>query len=74
MADILLSALRAHQALLEGASGNISNMNTPGFRGSDTFFSNINGNRGARISGEGMRVKEGDIRQTSNPTDVAVDG
>ena len=31
MADILLSALRAHQALLEGASGNISNMNTKGY-------------------------------------------
>ena len=69
-----LSGLFSFSRSLNTVSDNISNMNTPGFRGSDTFFSNINGNRGARISGEGMRVKEGDIRQTSNPTDVAVDG
>lgn len=31
MADILLSALRAHQALLEGASANIANMNAKGY-------------------------------------------
>lgn len=69
-----LSGLFSFSRSLNTVSDNISNMNTPGFRGSDSFFSNINGNRGSRIAGDGLRVKEGDIRQTSNPTDVAVDG
>ncbi|RMH94058.1 flagellar basal-body rod protein FlgF [Lysobacter pythonis] len=69
-----LSGLFSFSRSLNTVSDNISNMNTPGFRGSDTFFSNIDGNRGARISGEGMRTQAGDIRQTSNPTDLAVSG
>jgi flagellar hook protein FlgE len=32
MADILISSLRAHQALLSGASSNIANMNTEDYR------------------------------------------
>ncbi|MCK9264941.1 MAG: hypothetical protein M0R18_14160 [Deltaproteobacteria bacterium] len=32
MADILISSLRAHQALLCGASSNIANMNTQDYR------------------------------------------
>lgn len=69
-----LSGLFSFSKSLNRVSDNIANMNTPGFRGSDSFFSNINGNRGSRISGDGLRTKEGDIRQTGNPTDVAIDG
>lgn len=69
-----LSGLFSFSKSLSTVSDNISNMNTPGFRGSDSFFSNVNGNRGARIAGDGLRVKEGDIRQTGNSTDVAIDG
>lgn len=69
-----LSGLFSFSKSLNRVSDNISNMNTPGFRGSDSFFANINGNRGARIAGDGLRAKEGDIRQTGNPTDAAIDG
>ncbi len=69
-----LSGLFSFSRSLDTVSNNISNMNTPGFRGSDTFFENINGSRGTRVSGEGLRTGGGDIRQTGNPTDVAIDG
>lgn len=69
-----LSGLFSFSRSLNTVSNNVSNMNTPGFRGSDSFFANINGGRGTRISGEGLRTDPGDIRQTGNPTDLAVDG
>ena len=69
-----LSGLFSFSRSLNTVSNNVSNMNTPGFRGSDTFFANINGEKGTRIAGEGMRTDAGDIRQTGNPTDLAVDG
>lgn len=69
-----LSGLFSFSKSLDTVSHNVANMNTPGFRGSDSFFSNISGGRGTRITGEGMRTQAGDIRQTGNPTDLAVDG
>ena len=69
-----LSGLFSFSQSLNTVSNNVANMNTPGFRGSDSFFSNINGGRGTSIAGEGLRTKAGDIRQTGNSTDVAIDG
>ena len=69
-----LSGLFSFSRSLNTISNNISNMNTPGFRGSDTFFTNINNGHGTAIAGEGMRTDAGDIRQTGNATDLAVDG
>jgi flagellar hook protein FlgE len=69
-----LSGLFSFSKSLNTVSNNVANMNTPGFRGSDSFFSNINGGRGTRISGDGLRTAPGDIRQTGNSTDLAVDG
>ena len=69
-----LSGLFSFSRSLNTVSNNVANMNTPGFRGSDAFFSNVNGGRGTRISGEGLRTQSGDIRQTGNVTDVAIDG
>jgi flagellar hook protein FlgE len=69
-----LSGLFSFSKSLNTVSNNVSNMNTPGFRGSDSFFSNINGGRGVQIAGEGLRTKAGDIRQTGNATDLAIDG
>jgi len=69
-----LSGLFAFSRSLDTVSNNVANMNTPGFRGSDTFFENINGGRGTGIAGEGLRPGSGDIRQTGNATDLAVDG
>lgn len=69
-----LSGLFSFSKSLNTVSNNVSNMNTPGFRGGDAFFANINDGRGVRIAGEGMRTSSGDIRQTGNATDLAVDG
>ncbi|MFC0677991.1 flagellar basal-body rod protein FlgF [Lysobacter korlensis] len=69
-----LSGLFSFSKSLNTVSNNVSNMNTPGFRGTDTFFSNINDGRGTRIGGEGLRTAAGDTRQTGNATDLAVDG
>ncbi|HEY0502219.1 MAG TPA: flagellar basal-body rod protein FlgF [Lysobacter sp.] len=69
-----LSGLFSFSRSLNTVSNNVSNMNTPGFRGSDSFFSNIEGGYGTRIAGEDMRTQAGDLRQSGNPTDIAVDG
>ena len=69
-----LSGLFSFSRSLNTVSNNVSNMNTPGFRGSDSFFANIEGNLGTRIVGEDLRTVAGDARQTGNATDLAVDG
>lgn len=69
-----LSGLFSFSRSLNTISNNVSNMNTPGFHGSDSFFSNVAGGRGVRIAGEGLRTQSGDLRQTGNVTDVAVEG
>jgi flagellar hook protein FlgE len=69
-----LSGLFSFSRSLDTVSNNVANMNTPGFRGSDSFFENVNGGLGTRISGEGLRTSSGDIRQTGTPTDLAIDG
>ncbi len=69
-----LSGLFSFSRSLDTVSNNVANMNTPGFRGSDSFFENINSQQGTRISGQGLRTVAGDVRQTGNSTDVAVNG
>jgi flagellar hook protein FlgE len=69
-----LSGLFSFSRSLNTVSNNVANMNTPGFRGSDTFFSNVDGGRGTSISGEGLRTTPGDFRQTGTPTDLAING
>lgn len=69
-----LSGLFSFSRSLDTVSNNVANMNTPGFRGSDSFFENVNGEHGTRITGQGLRTTSGDLRQTGNSTDVAMDG
>ena len=69
-----LSGLFAYSQSLNVISNNISNMNTPGFRGSDAFFSNLFNGDGAEVVGQGVRTQEGSLQQTGNPTDVAISG
>jgi flagellar hook protein FlgE len=69
-----LSGLFSFSRSLNTVSNNVSNMNTPGFRGSDTFFENVDGGRGTRVAGEGLRTTAGDLRQTGTPTDLAING
>lgn len=63
---------------LDNVSNNISNMNTPGYRGRDVFFRSVNGSAdsdyGVKVEGEAVRLKPGDIRQTGNRTDLAING
>lgn len=69
-----LSGLFSFSQSLNTVSNNVANMNTPGFRGSDSFFDNIGGEDGARIAGEGLRTTAGAMKQTGTPTDLAIDG
>lgn len=69
-----LSGLYSFSRSLNTVSNNVTNMNTPGFRASDSFFSNIGGGRGTRIASDGLRTTGGDIRTTGNETDLAIQG
>lgn len=69
-----LSGLFSFSRSLETVSNNITNMNTPGFRGSDSFFENVLGGRGTQINGEGLRLAPGDLRQTGTASDLAILG
>ncbi|MFK2902138.1 flagellar hook-basal body complex protein [Dyella jejuensis] len=69
-----VSGLFSFSQSLDTISNNISNMNTPGFRGSDSFFENMMDDDGTAIAGTGVDTSEGQIEQTSTDTDVAVQG
>lgn len=69
-----LSGLFAFSKSLDTISNNIANMNTPGFRGSDSFFENVMDGFGTRIEGTGIDTMEGQIEQTGNATDLAING
>lgn len=73
-----MSGLLAFSKGLDNVSKNVSNMNTPGYRGSDTFFRSVNGQDGqglgAGIAGTQVRSKAGETRQTGNDTNAAITG
>ena len=77
-----LSGMVSFQKNLDTVSNNIANMNTPGYRGSESFYKSLsfgngeNGGQsyGTQISGLGYRFAAGDIRQTGNATDLAIAG
>jgi flagellar hook protein FlgE len=69
-----VSGLFGFSQSLNTISNNISNMNTPGFRGSDSFFENVMDDDGTKIAGTGEDLSEGQIEQTSTDTDVAIQG
>lgn len=72
-----LSGMMSFSKNLNTVSNNISNMNTPGFRASDTFYSSLsNGDSGLGtfVAEQNYRFQSGEIRQTGNATDVAISG
>lgn len=71
-----LSGMFSFSRGLQTVSNNISNMNTPGFRGSDNFFRSLNGGGGlgTSLNATTMRTGSGEMRQTSNATDLALNG
>jgi flagellar hook protein FlgE len=69
-----LSGLFAFSKSLDTVSNNIANMNTPGFRGSDSYFENVMDGFGTRVEGTGLDTTEGQIEQTGVATDLAING
>lgn len=69
-----LSGLMSFSKGLNQISNNVANMNTPGFKAKDVFYQSIGSDKGTGIGGEFLRNKQGDIRQTGNSTDLAIDG
>lgn len=73
-----LSGLFAFSKGLDNVSNNVSNMNTPGYRGSDTFYRSVSDSNGqgfgAGIAGTEVRTTPGESRQTGNDTDMAING
>ncbi|MGO4502577.1 MULTISPECIES: flagellar basal-body rod protein FlgF [unclassified Dyella] len=69
-----VSGLFSFSQTLNTISNNVSNMNTPGFRGSDSFMENVLDDDGSKVAGTGFNLSEGQIEQTSTSTDVAIDG
>lgn len=69
-----ISGLFSFSSGLNTISNNVSNMNTPGFRGSDSFFENVMGGDGTRVTGTGEDLTEGQIEQENSPTDTAIQG
>lgn len=69
-----LSGLVSFSKGLNQVSNNISNMNTAGFRGKDVFYKSVMGDSGTELGGEHFREEQGELRQTGNNTDVAIDG
>lgn len=63
---------------LDTISDNVANLNTPGYKGNDLFYKSLGSANssagGARVAGEFVRQSTGDIRETGNPTDLALLG
>ena len=73
-----VSGLIAFSSQLNTVSQNISNMNTPGFKGKDSFLKSVETNSGQGLgvtyNGVSTRTKNGELKQTANPTDVSING
>ena len=69
-----LSGLLGFSRDLEKIGNNISNMNTPGFRGQSAFFENAGEGIGSRLSQDVTDLSQGDTQQTGTSTDAAVQG
>jgi len=84
-----LSGMIGFSKGLDVISNNVANMNTPGFKASELQFRDLfyryglsqGGGQGSEQVGEGvdtgstrMRFTQGDLRETTNPLDLAIDG
>jgi flagellar hook protein FlgE len=72
-----VSGLMGFNQGLDNLSNNVANMNTPGFKGKDQFFRELasgGSGDGVKVSGSSIRMQQGDIAETGNATDVAIDG
>lgn len=66
---------------LQNTSNNVANMESPGFKRTDVFYSSLGDNSGqynpglgVTIGGHGTNFKAGTMQSTGNPSDLAIDG
>lgn len=72
-----LSGMFNFSKSLDNVSNNISNMNTPGYKGNDVFLRSLGdgtNNYGSQVADTAVRSQAGDLRQTGNDTDMAITG
>jgi flagellar hook protein FlgE len=69
-----LSGLFGFSRDLDKIGNNISNMNTPGFRGQRAFFENAGEDIGSRLSQDVTDLSQGNTEQTGTSTDAAIQG
>jgi flagellar hook protein FlgE len=62
---------------LDNVSNNISNMNTPGYKGNDVFVRSLGDGAngyGTQLEDSSVRMQAGDLRQSGNDLDLAILG
>lgn len=76
-----LSGMMAASYGLQNTSNNMANMQSPGFKKTDVFYSSLGGGNGDEglgsgvcISGNATNFSRGNFLDSSNPTDLAIDG
>ena len=73
-----VSGLIAFSSQLNTVSQNVSNMNTPGYKGKDSFLKTVESNTGRGLgvgyNGESIRTQNGESKQTGNQTDLFING
>lgn len=73
-----LSGMFSFSKSLDTVSDNVANMNTTGFRGTNSFFRSVSGANnegfGSVVDSTATRLIEGEIRSTGNGTDAAISG
>lgn len=75
-----MAGLMGFTRALDNLSDNVANVNTPGFKGRDVFIRDLTDpsaggeGRGVDVTGDRFRFAQGDISETGNATDLAIDG
>ncbi len=85
-----MSGLKAFTQGLDNLSNNVANLNTSGYKANDLFYRELEGNQqfgntgddgqamangqGVTVGGSKIRFVDGDLAETGNDTDIAIDG
>ena len=68
-----LSGMTAASYGLQNTSNNIANMQSPGFKRSDVFYSSL-GHSGVTVGGHNTNFSAGNYLETNNASDLAIVG
>jgi flagellar hook protein FlgE len=85
-----LTGLQAFTSALDVVSDNVANLNTVGYKGTEVLFDDLGGlgvgsnadqgdfddtiGQGVALAGQERNFSEGQIQETDNPTDLAING